>query len=106
MLTYLTEIKDPVKCHFEKLNLTLNWNRDDIAKKYVFTGKEDFRQCELVELMDTALVYNRPRFVELILEKGLNLKQYLPMERLLSLYNSGKVTFTYLLTRVLLSKKI
>ena len=60
----------------------------DIAKKDVLTGDEDLEQSELMELMELALVHNRPRFVELILEKGLDLGEFFTVGRLFYLYNS------------------
>jgi hypothetical protein len=69
----------------------LQWNRDDIAKTDIFTGEEDFKPYQLSNLMELALIQNKPRFVELILENGLNLKSFLTTRRLIYLYNSVKV---------------
>jgi hypothetical protein len=46
---------------------------------------------ELNILMEMALVQNKPEFVELLLENGLNLKSFLTIRRLCFLYNSNKV---------------
>ncbi len=69
----------------------MQWNRDDIAKTDIFTGEEDFKPYQLSNLMELALIQNKPRFVELILENGLNLKSFLTTRRLIYLYNSVKV---------------
>jgi hypothetical protein len=41
--------------------------------------------------MEMALIQNKPKFVELLLENGLNLKSFLTIKRLYFLYNSHKV---------------
>lgn len=76
---------------FENLKLALQWNRVDIAKSDIFTGEEDFRAHQLESLMEMALLQNKPKFVELLLENGLNVKSFLSVKRLLFLYNSQKV---------------
>lgn len=78
---------------FENLKLALQWNRDDIAKTDIFTGEEEFKQHQIASLMEMALLQNKPKFVELLLENGLNLKSFLTVKRLLFLYNSQKMRF-------------
>lgn len=73
------------------MKLALQWNRDDIAKTDIFTGEEEFKPHQLANLMEIALLQNKPKFVELLLENGLNLKSFLSAKRLLFLYNSQKV---------------
>lgn len=41
--------------------------------------------------MEMALIQNKPEFVELLLENGLNLKSFLTVRRLCFLYNSNKI---------------
>ena len=77
--------------YYENLKLALQWNRDDIAKTDIFTGEEDFKPYQLSNLMEMALIQNKPKFVELLLENGLNLKSFLTVKRLYFLYNSHKV---------------
>jgi hypothetical protein len=79
--------------YYRNLKLALHWNRDDIAKDEIFTGEEDFTSHQLNRLMELALLDNKPKFVELLLENGLNLKDFLTVKRLLFLYNSNKVCF-------------
>nr|XP_047136370.1 transient receptor potential cation channel subfamily M member-like 2 [Hydra vulgaris] len=79
------------KASFEmQLKLALAWNRIDVAKSEIFTEdlKQDHFKVEwLYESMFTALSDNKPDFVELFFEEGLNLKFYLKMNELLNLYN-------------------
>lgn len=77
--------------YYENLKLALQWNRDDIAKSDIFTGEEEFKTHQLANLMEMALLQNKPKFVELLLENGLNLKSFLTVRRLYFLYNSYKV---------------
>ncbi len=85
--------------YYDNLKLALKWNRDDIARTDIFSGEEKFKPSELASLMEMALVLNRPKFVQLLLENGLNSKTYLDLRRLLFLYNSGEVS--YFLTKML-----
>lgn len=41
----------------------------------------------LFEIMQSALILNRVRFVELLMDNGVNLKDFLTKRRLLKLYN-------------------
>ncbi|CAF0758789.1 unnamed protein product [Brachionus calyciflorus] len=77
--------------YFENLKLALQWNRDDIAKSYIFTGEEEFKPSQLATLMEMALIQNKPNFVELLLDNGLDIKSFLTVRRLLFLYNSQKI---------------
>lgn len=74
---------------YENLKLAIKWNRIDLAKSDIFTGEEDFRPSELIDLMEMALIQNKPEFVELLLENGVSLrKEFLTATRLFNLYNS------------------
>ena len=86
--------------YYKNLKLALQWNRGDIAKAEIFTGEEEFKSHELNSLMELALLENKPNFVELLLENGLNLKEFLTMKRLLFLYNSHKVCKTFKLIKL------
>jgi hypothetical protein len=79
--------------YYENLKLALQWNRSDIAKSDIFTGEEEFKPYQLATLMEMALIQNKPEFIELLLETGLNLKSFLTIRRLCFLYNSNKVFF-------------
>ena len=69
----------------------MKWNRIDLAKSDIFTGEETFKPEQLLNLMEMALIENKPEFVELLLENGVNLKTFLKTRRLYYLYNSHNV---------------
>jgi ankyrin repeat protein len=81
------------KEYYENLKLALLWNRVDIAKTDIFTGEEEFTDKQKSNLLEMALVYNKPDFVELLLESGVDLKSFLTRRRLYFLYNSSIVSF-------------
>ena len=81
--------------YYENLKLALQWNRSDIAKTDIFTGEEEFSSHQLSCLMEMALIQNKPKFVELLLENGLNLKCFLTVRRLSFLFNSQKVSILH-----------
>jgi len=76
------------KRYYENLKLSLQWNRVDIAKSEIFTGEEEFTDSQRTHLLEMALVHNKPEFVELMLETGINLKAFLSKRRLYYLYNA------------------
>jgi hypothetical protein len=77
--------------YYENLKLSMYWNRDDVAKEYIFTGEEEFKERELETLMEIALLENKPKFVEILLENGLNLNRFLSDRRLNAFYNIHEV---------------
>jgi hypothetical protein len=102
------------KQYYENLKLAINWNRvnrlfklkyfsrvklklnidnfkHDIALSDIFTGEEEFQPNQLENLMEIALLKNKPKFVKLLLENGLNIKKFLTVRRLIFLYNSLKL---------------
>lgn len=101
-------IEDNLKHQFyENLKLAIKWNRIDLAKSDIFTGEEDFRPSELIDLMEMALIQNKPEFVELLLENGVSLrKEFLTAARLFNLYNSKIVrVFFYFIFSTLFIKE-
>lgn len=70
------------------IRLCLAWNRVDMARKYIFTSKNKTSILSLDSLMEDAIIKNRVEFVELFLENGYNIKNYLTYGKLLNLYNS------------------
>ncbi|KAI4872623.1 hypothetical protein NFI96_024587 [Prochilodus magdalenae] len=72
----------------EELKLAVAWNRVDIAKSELFNGDIQWEYDDLQESMTDALVNNKPQFVRLFTENGLNILEYLTYERLQSLYQS------------------
>jgi hypothetical protein len=47
------------------MKLILTWNQVDLARNEIFTGEERFSPEQLTELLEIALVENRPEFVKL-----------------------------------------
>ncbi|XDV13088.1 hypothetical protein PO909_001584 [Leuciscus waleckii] len=72
----------------EELKLAVAWNRVDIAKSELFNGEIQWRYEDLEESMTDALVNDKPHFVRLFVETGLNILDYLTHHRLEGLYSS------------------
>ncbi|XP_053532757.1 transient receptor potential cation channel subfamily M member 4a isoform X1 [Ictalurus punctatus] len=72
----------------EELKLAVAWNRVDIAKSELFNGDIQWKYDDLEDSMTDALVNDKPQFVRLFTENGLNILQYLTYERLEMLYQS------------------
>ncbi|XP_059180952.1 transient receptor potential cation channel subfamily M member 4-like [Centropristis striata] len=72
----------------EELKLAVTWNRVDIAKSELFNGDISWRYEDLEDSMTDALVNDKPQFVRLFTENGLNILDYLTYNRLESLYRS------------------
>uniref|UniRef100_A0A667X605 Histidine rich calcium binding protein n=1 Tax=Myripristis murdjan TaxID=586833 RepID=A0A667X605_9TELE len=72
----------------EELKLAVTWNRVDIAKSELFNGDIHWTYADLEDSMTDALVNNKPQFVRLFTENGLNILDYLTYGRLESLYRS------------------
>ena len=72
-----------------QIKLALAWNRIDVAKTDIFT--EELKAESIVglfESMTAALLDNKFEFVELFLNEGLNVKNFLTLTELETLYNS------------------
>ncbi|XP_017295191.1 transient receptor potential cation channel subfamily M member 4a isoform X2 [Kryptolebias marmoratus] len=74
--------------YFDELNLAVAWNRVDIAKAELFNGDIQWTYDDLEESMTDALINDKPKFVRLFCENGLNILDYLTYGRLESLYCS------------------
>ncbi|XP_070845951.1 transient receptor potential cation channel subfamily M member 4-like isoform X1 [Chaetodon trifascialis] len=72
----------------EELRLAVTWNRVDIAKSELFNGDIQWRYEDLEDSMTDALINDKPQFVRLFTENGLNILDYLTYGRLESLYRS------------------
>ncbi|XP_056608649.1 transient receptor potential cation channel subfamily M member 4a isoform X1 [Triplophysa dalaica] len=72
----------------EELKLAVAWNRVDIAKSELFNTDIQWRYDDLEESMTDALVNDKPHFVRLFVESGLNILEYLTFHRLEKLYSS------------------
>ncbi|KAK3605981.1 hypothetical protein CHS0354_019660 [Potamilus streckersoni] len=72
----------------DQLKLALAWNRIDIAKSEIFTDDKRWTTGILDDIMLSAIQLNRVNFVELFLDNGVSLKEFLTIKRLLLLYNN------------------
>ncbi|XP_038149242.1 transient receptor potential cation channel subfamily M member 2 [Cyprinodon tularosa] len=60
-----------------QLELAIAWNRVDIAEKEIFTEESQWKSSELHWAMFLALTGNKPQFVSLLLDNGLDLEEFL-----------------------------
>uniref|UniRef100_A0A4W5LTR4 Transient receptor potential cation channel, subfamily M, member 4a n=1 Tax=Hucho hucho TaxID=62062 RepID=A0A4W5LTR4_9TELE len=72
----------------EELKLAVAWNRVDIAKSELFNGDIHWQYEDLEDSMTDALINDKPQFVRLFTENGLNILDYLTYRRLEGLYRS------------------
>ncbi|XP_071375194.1 transient receptor potential cation channel subfamily M member 5 isoform X2 [Centroberyx affinis] len=86
----------------DELKLAVAWNRVDIAKSDIFNGDVEWRACDLEEVMMDALINDKPDFVRLFVDNGVNLGEFLTYSRLQELYWS--VSEKSLLHNLLLKK--
>ncbi|XP_071321114.1 transient receptor potential cation channel subfamily M member 2 [Trachinotus anak] len=66
-----------------QLELAIAWNRVDIAETEIFTEESQWKSSDLHWAMFSALVGNKPRFVRLLLENGVSLRDFLQDEETL-----------------------
>ncbi|XP_070614671.1 transient receptor potential cation channel subfamily M member 8 [Erythrolamprus reginae] len=69
-----------------QLKLLLEWNQLELASEEIFTNDRRWESADLQDVMFIALVKDRPKFVHLFLENGLNLSKFLTHEVLTELY--------------------
>ncbi|XP_066063697.1 transient receptor potential cation channel subfamily M member 8-like [Chamaea fasciata] len=72
-----------------QLKLLLEWNQLDLASDEIFTNDRNWQAADLQDVMFTALVKDRPKFVWLFLENGLNLRKFLTTGVLRKLYTNN-----------------
>ncbi|XP_019378904.1 PREDICTED: transient receptor potential cation channel subfamily M member 8 [Gavialis gangeticus] len=72
-----------------QLKLLLEWNQLDLANDEIFTNDRHWESADLQDVMFMALVKDRPKFVRLFLENGLNLRKFLTNEVLTELYTNN-----------------
>ncbi|CAF0977505.1 unnamed protein product [Brachionus calyciflorus] len=76
---------------YKVAELCLSWNRVDIARKTLFNDDIPDNMDMYQDLMFSAILKNRVQFVNLLLENGFSLKNFLTHERLLKLYKEASV---------------
>ncbi|XP_074622988.1 transient receptor potential cation channel subfamily M member-like 2 isoform X1 [Acropora palmata] len=69
-----------------QLNLALAWNRIDVAKSEIFTDERRWTTVDLANPMITALLDDKAEFVELFLQNGLSMREFLSPQILCQLY--------------------
>ncbi|XP_034150967.1 transient receptor potential cation channel subfamily M member 4 isoform X2 [Esox lucius] len=74
--------------YIEELKLAVAWNRVDIAKSELFSGDIQWKYEDLENSMTDALINDKPQFVRLFNENGLNILDYLTYQRLEGWYSS------------------
>ncbi|KAM6951169.1 transient receptor potential cation channel subfamily M member 5-like [Aplochiton taeniatus] len=74
--------------YIEELKLAVTWNRVDIARSELFNGGIQWKHDDLKDSMTDALVNDKPEFVRLFTENGLNILEYLTYGQLENLYCS------------------
>ncbi|KAM4651905.1 transient receptor potential cation channel subfamily M member 4 isoform 2-T2 [Discoglossus pictus] len=74
--------------YLDELKLAVAWNREDIAKTELFHGEIHWRGSDLEDTMTDALVNDKPSFVKLFVDNGLNIVDYLTYGQLEELYSS------------------
>jgi len=80
------------KSNFHSMTrMCLEWDRVDVARKFIFT-EDNLQFICLDGLMEYAIIKNRVAFVELFLETGYNIKNYSTYARLLHLYSQIPVS--------------
>ncbi|XP_037686515.1 transient receptor potential cation channel subfamily M member 2 isoform X3 [Choloepus didactylus] len=71
-----------------QLKLAVAWNRVDIARSEIFSGEWQWKPADLHPVMAAALISNKPEFVKLFLENGVQLKEFVTWDTLLYLYEN------------------
>ncbi|XP_040198533.1 transient receptor potential cation channel subfamily M member 7-like isoform X2 [Rana temporaria] len=77
---------------YDQLVLALAWDREDIAKDFIFVQGRQWLTKPLEQIMLDALVMNRVAFVKLLIEKGVSMHRFLTIPRLEELYNAAQYT--------------
>eukprot|EP00074_Homo_sapiens_P021724 NP_001307280.1 transient receptor potential cation channel subfamily M member 2 isoform 3 [Homo sapiens] len=71
-----------------QLKLAVAWNRVDIARSEIFMDEWQWKPSDLHPTMTAALISNKPEFVKLFLENGVQLKEFVTWDTLLYLYEN------------------
>ncbi|XP_026523525.1 transient receptor potential cation channel subfamily M member 2 [Notechis scutatus] len=90
-----------------QLKLAVAWNRVDIARSEIFTEDHEWKPFDLHPMMAAALIANKPEFVKLFLEQGIQLKEFVTWDTLLYLYENMATSSVFhgKLQKVLLEEK-
>uniref|UniRef100_A0AAR2IHK7 Transient receptor potential cation channel, subfamily M, member 6 n=1 Tax=Pygocentrus nattereri TaxID=42514 RepID=A0AAR2IHK7_PYGNA len=88
LLTDCMEHRDAVSTLTEQLNVTLAWDRADIAQQHILVYGQHWKVGALEQAMLNALKMDRVSFVKLLIENGVTLKHFLTVSHLEELYNT------------------
>ncbi|KAM3835803.1 LOW QUALITY PROTEIN: transient receptor potential cation channel subfamily M member 2 [Vipera latastei] len=90
-----------------QLKLAVAWNRVDIARSQIFTEDHEWKPFDLHPMMAAALIANKPEFVKLFLEQGVQLKEFVTWDTLIYLYENMATSSVFhgKLQKVLLEEK-
>lgn len=80
----------------KNLELTLKWNKIEIANNDIFDGNEKFKTKELEDIMHKALLSNNANFVQLLIENKFNFDDFLKKERIISLFEHNNQVNSFL----------
>lgn len=72
----------------DQLRLALKWDRADVAAEQLLTADMQWEMADLEEAMLEALLSNRVAFVQLLLQHGVVMRDFLTVLRLRKLYNA------------------
>eukprot|EP00079_Xenopus_tropicalis_P029951 XP_012825656.1 PREDICTED: transient receptor potential cation channel subfamily M member 8b isoform X2 [Xenopus tropicalis] len=78
-----------------QLKLLLEWNQLELANNELFANGHHWKTADLEDAMFTALVKDRPEFVRLLLENGLDLDKFLSSEVLRQLFSEHFSTHAF-----------
>ncbi|WAR05184.1 TMP2L-like protein [Mya arenaria] len=78
----------------DQLRLALAWNRIDVAKSVILIDDHKLPTKKLDGVTFSAILLNRIDFINLFLDHGVNLKEFLTKRRLLMLYNKKNAEFS------------
>ncbi|ESO06571.1 hypothetical protein HELRODRAFT_188397 [Helobdella robusta] len=80
-------IKSRKQNPFYHLNLIMTWDRIDVARNYLFNGGVNWPDGSLDNVLMDALIDEKVEFVQLFIEKGINMQTWLTVQKLEDLYN-------------------
>ncbi|XP_076107233.1 transient receptor potential cation channel subfamily M member 8-like [Mytilus galloprovincialis] len=75
------------KQRLERLKLALKWDRADIAQEEIFREDALWSRGSFDETMETAILSDNVKFVQIILNQGVVMREFLTSKRLLKLYD-------------------
>uniref|UniRef100_A0A672R4G8 non-specific serine/threonine protein kinase n=1 Tax=Sinocyclocheilus grahami TaxID=75366 RepID=A0A672R4G8_SINGR len=85
----------------EQLNITLAWDRADVAKDNILVYGQQWQVGSLEQTMLDALLMDRVSFVKLLIENGMTMSRFLTISRLEQLYNIHKGSSDHFLRHII-----